>query len=201
MGKRGDTSTINARIARTWLAAMGGWKFVGEIPAPRRAVCLAVPHTATKDGLLLVLLAQSVGMKIAWMVKDAWGKGLTGPLVRAVGGVPIDRSARHGMVEQMIEEMGKREDFHLVIPPEGTRSRAEYWKSGFYRIALGAGVPVVPGFLDYEKKVGGFGPPIDLTGDVRVDMQKLRDFYGPDAARMARHPELFGPIRLREEDA
>ena len=128
------------------------------------------------------------------------GRGLTGPLVRAVGGVPIDRSGRHGMVEQMIEQMARREDFHLVIPPEGTRSRADYWKSGFYRIALGAGVPVVPGVLDYRNRTGGFGPPIAMTGDVHVDMQNIRDFYGPDAPELARYPEKFGPIRLREED-
>lgn len=186
-------------IARAWLATMGGWRFVGEVPKLRKAVYLAVPHTANQDGLLLVLLTKSVEMDIAWMVKDAWGKGLTGPMVRAFGGVPIDRSAPHGMVEQMVAEFERRDDFHLVIPPEGTRKRAECWKSGFYRIALGAKVPVVPGFLDYRNKVGGFGDPITLTGDVRVDMDAIRAFYG-DAAPMARYPEKFGPIRLREED-
>ncbi len=98
----------------------------------------------------------------------------------------------------MIEEFRRREDLYLVIPPEGTRSRADYWKSGFYHIALGAKVPILPAFLDYRNKVAGFGQPIDLVGDVRTDMDRIRSFYG-DAAVMARHPERFGPIRLREE--
>jgi 1-acyl-sn-glycerol-3-phosphate acyltransferase len=121
-----------------------------------------------------------------------------GPLIRAVGGVPIDRTQAHGMVGQMIEELGRREDFYLVIPPEGTRSRTEYWKSGFYRIALGAKVPIIPGFLDYREKVGGFGPPIEVTGDVRADMDAIRAFY-EKMKPQPRHPDQFGPIRLREE--
>lgn len=199
MAERGDRNTMQARIARATLRALGGWRFVGEAPEPRRAVCLATPHTDNMDGLLLVLLAKSVGMTMSWMVKDAWGKPPMGLVVRGVGGVPIDRSQAHGMVGQMIDEFARREDFYLVIPPEGTRSRAEYWKSGFYRIALGAKVPVVPGFLCYRKKQGGFGPPIEVTGDVRADMDRLRAFYAASDPA-PRHPDKFGPIRLREED-
>ncbi len=190
--------TLAARVARTSLRVLGGFEYVGERPKPRRAVCLAAPHTDNMDGLLLVLLAQSVGLHISWMVKDDWGRPPIGMLIRGVGGVPIDRSQPRGMVGQMIEEFERREDFYLVIPPEGTRKFSEYWKSGFYRIALGAQVPVVPGFLDYGKKQGGFGPPIDMTGDPKADMDRIRAFYEVARPR-ARYPEKFGPIRLREE--
>ena len=190
--------TLAARIARAGLWGLGGWRYSGPLPAAEKAVCLAVPHTSNLDGLLLVLLAQSVGLDISWMVKDSWGKGPVGAVVKGVGGVPIDRSQAHGMVEQMVAQFEQRERFHLVIPPEGTRSRADAWKSGFYRIALGAGVPIVPGFLDYRSKEGGFLEPIDLTGDVAKDMDRLREVYreGPE---MARYPEKFGPVRLRDE--
>jgi len=188
-----------ARAARASLRALGGWQYAGEVPKPRKAVCLALPHTDNMDGLLLVLLAQSVGMSISWMVKDTWGKPPIGPLVRAVGGIPVDRTRPHGMVGHMIEELERRDDFLLVIPPEGTRALAPYWKSGFYRIALGAKVPIIPGFLDYSTKRGGFYEPFMLTGDVHADMDRLRALYA-DARHMARHPEKFGPIRLREED-
>jgi 1-acyl-sn-glycerol-3-phosphate acyltransferase len=198
MPERGDRTSLSARLAQASLRAMGGWRFVGEIPQPRKAVCLAVPHTDNLDGLLLVLLAQSVGMSISWMIKDTWGKPPVGWLVRGVGGVTIDRSKPHGVVDEMIAEFARRDDFHLVIPPEGTRKRVEHWKSGFYHIALGASVPVVPGFLDYRSKHGCFGEPITLTGNIRADMDVLREVYR-DAAPMARHPEKFGPIRLREE--
>ena len=199
MAERGDRTSLSARLAQASLRALGGWRFVGEIPQPRKAVCLAVPHTDNLDGMLLVLLSQSVGMTISWMIKDTWGKPPVGWLVRSVGGVPIDRSKAHGVVGEMIAEFARRDDFYLVIPPEGTRKRTEYWKSGFYHIALGAGVPVVPGLLDYRKKQGSFGEPITLTGNVRADMDVLRSTYAGVAA-MARHPEMVGPIRLREEE-
>ncbi len=198
MAERGDRTSLSARMAQASLRALG-WRYVGEIPEPRKAVCLAMPHTDNMDGLLLVLLAQSVGMPISWMIKDTWGKPPVGWIVRGVGGVPVNRSKANGLVPQMIEEFARRDDFYLVIPPEGTRKRTEYWKSGFYHIALGAGVPVVPGYLDYRNKHGWFGEPIPLTGNVRADMDELRRAYDGVAA-MARYPEKVGPIRLREEE-
>lgn len=162
-------------------------------------MCLAVPHTDNMDGLLLVLIAGSVGMKISWMVKDDWTKApVVGGMVRKVGGVGIDRTQSRGVVGSMIEAFEQSEDLYLVIPPEGTRSLTDHWKSGFYRIARGADVPVIPGFLDYSRKRGGFGKPIDLTGDVAADMDKIRAFYA-DARSMAKHPEKFGPMKLKEE--
>lgn len=195
-----DRGSLSARLARTTLRAMGGWRFEGEHPSPRKAVCLAVPHTDNLDGVLLVALAASIGMSISWMVKDVWGKPPQGYLIKGVGGVPIDRTRAHGMVGQMVAEFERRDDFYLVIPPEGTRKRVDRWKSGFYHIALQAKVPVLPGYLDYRRRVGGFGEPIALTGDVRADMDAIRRFYGPDVAAMARRPDKCGPIRLREED-
>jgi 1-acyl-sn-glycerol-3-phosphate acyltransferase len=201
MATQGDSKGAGARLARASLAALGGWRYVGEVPSARRLVCLAFPHTDNLDGALLVLLARSVGLTISWMVKDAWGKGPAGALVRGAGGIPIDRSKPNGMVGQMVEAFQRADGLHLFIPPEGTRKRTEHWKSGFYRIAIGAGVPVAPAFLDYRTKTGGIGPPIPMTGDVRADMNRIREYYGPDAAAMARHPAKVGPIRLREEDA
>jgi 1-acyl-sn-glycerol-3-phosphate acyltransferase len=191
--------TIQAIIAGRALAALG-WEYVGERPRPRKFVGLAAPHTSNMDGLLMVLMAQKVGLEMSWMVKDAVNKPVLGQVVRQVGGVFIDRSAAHGVVDQMIAEFDRRDDFCLMIPPEGTRRHTDYWKSGFYHIALGAKVPIVPGFLDYALKRGGFGEPIELTGNVHTDMDAIRDFYetgnfGP------RYPEKFGPIRLREEEA
>jgi 1-acyl-sn-glycerol-3-phosphate acyltransferase len=194
-----NESKTAVAIAKAGLRALGGWRYVGATPQPPRAVCLAVPHTSNLDGLLLVLLAQSVSLPISWMVKASWARPPVGWLIDAVGGIPIDRSRAHGMVDQMVEAFAQHSRLYLVIPPEGTRSRAASWKSGFYHIALGAGVPLLPGFLDFRSKQGGFGDPIHLTGNVRADMDQLRAYYH-DAAAMARYPENFGPIRLREED-
>lgn len=175
-----------------------GWQFVGPLPPVPKWVGIAAPHTSNMDGILLVLLARSVGLEMSWMVKDALDKPVMGSLVGYAGGVFIDRSRANGVVDQMVEEFARRDRFTLIIPPEGSRSRRDTWKSGFYRIALAAKVPVVPGFLDYATKRGGFGKPIDLTGDVRKDMDAIRAFYDEHKPQ-ARYPEEFGPIVLREE--
>lgn len=175
-----------------------GWQFEGGLPPEKKYVCLAVPHTSNWDGLLLVGLLQSIGLEMQWMIKDAWVKGPLGPVMRRLGAVAINRSRSTNVVDQMIEQFQKRDRFVLGIPPEGTRSRADHWKSGFYHIALGAGVPVVPGYLDFQRKRAGLGPAITMTGDVRVDMDKIRAFY-EEKRPVAYDPASFGPIRLREE--
>lgn len=190
---------MRPRIAAAALRSLG-WEFVGQRPSPPKFVGLAVPHTSNMDGLLMVLMAQQVGLEMSWMVKDAVDKPVLGTVVRRVGGVFIDRSRANRVVDQMVEEFARRDRFCLMIPPEGTRSRREYWKSGFYHIAMGANVPVVPGFLDYGRKRGGFGEPFELTGNVEADMNRIRDFYTRGEFK-PRYPENFGPIRLREESA
>ncbi len=191
--------SLKARTAAASLRALG-WEFVTERPSPPKFVGLAWPHSANMDGLLMVLMAEQVHLDMSWMVKDAVDKPVLGSIVRGVGGVFIDRTRANGVVDQMIEEFDKRDTFALMIPPEGTRSRRDHWKSGFYHIAVGAKVPVVPGFLDYSRKQGGFGPPIDMTGDVKTDMAAIRGFYEA-GGYVGRYPEEVGPMRLREEDA
>jgi 1-acyl-sn-glycerol-3-phosphate acyltransferase len=117
--------------------------------------------------------------------------------MRWLGGVPIDRSAPGGMVASLAHELTTRDRLVLVVPAEGTRSRTEYWKSGFYRIAQQAQVPVLLGFVDKSTRSGGFGPAVPITGDVRADMDVIRAFY---AGKTGLKKDRFGPIRLREED-
>lgn len=177
-----------------------GWQFEGPLPTEEKYVCLAVPHTSNWDALLLVTLLQSIGLEMQWMIKDSWVKSPLGPALRRLGAVAINRDRATNIVQQMIEEFRRRDRFVLGIPPEGTRSRAEHWKSGFYHIAVGAQVPVVPGYLDFSRKRAGLGPAIPMTGDVRADMDRIRAFYA-EKKPVAFEPASFGPIRLREESA
>ena len=177
---------------------LAGWRFETGLPPEKKYVCLAVPHTSNWDGLLLVTLLRGIGLEMQWMIKDSWVKSPLGPVLRGLGAVAVDRDKSTNMVDQMIEQFRKRDHFALGIPPEGTRSRAPHWKSGFYRIALGAGVPVVPGYLDFKRKRAGLGPAITMTGDVRADMDRLRAFY-EEKKPVAYEPANFGPIQLREE--
>ncbi len=177
-----------------------GWTFEGEAPRVKKYVCIAYPHTSNWDGLVMIAIATSLRLDARWMIKDTWTKGPLGAAMRHLGAMAIDRSSSHGVVAQMIEEFRLRDRFVLGIPPEGTRGRADYWKSGFYHIAVGAGVPVVPGYIDFDRRRVGLGPPITMTGEVRADMDRIRDFYASKKLR-AYDPANVGPIRLREESA
>ena len=116
--------------------------------------------------------------------------------MRWFGGVPVNRRSRQNSVQQLAAEFACRKEFRLAIAPEGTRDRAEFWKSGFYFIACEAQVPIVLGMLDYKNKVGGLYEVIHPTGDIHADMEQIREFY---SGVQGRYPDDFGPIRLREE--
>ena len=190
--------TMSSRLARVGLWMLRGWRIETPYPDEPKAVILAGPHTTNLDGLLLVLLTRSIGSDAKWMVKDTWTKAPIGWLTRPVGAIGVNRKRSTGLVGQMVEQFDERDEFHLLIPPEGTRSYAEHWKTGFYRIALEAGVVVVPAYVDYRSRRGGFGEAYTLTGDRRVDMDHFREFYA-EGAEMARHPAKYGPVRLDDE--
>jgi 1-acyl-sn-glycerol-3-phosphate acyltransferase len=177
---------------------LAGWKFETPVPVEKKYVALGVPHTSNWDGVMLLALSQSVGMKISFMIKNDWVRGPVGEVLRRFGAVSIDRTRANNVVQAMIDELRRSDELALVIPPEGTRGRTEYWKSGFYHIAMGAGVPVIPSYLDYRRKRAGVGPAIHLTGNVSADMDRIRAFYQTNGAH-PRYPANFGPIRLREE--
>lgn len=189
---------MNERRLRSAPLRLAGWALEGDVPSEKKYVCLAFPHTSNWDGVLLVAVAQSVGLELSWMIKREWVRGPVGAVLRRLGAVAIDRSGAHHVVTEMIERFKTHDRIVLAIPPEGTRRRVAYWRSGFYHIAMGAGVPVVPAYLDYRRKRAGLGPAIRLTGDARADMDAIRAFYARIGAE-ARIPENVSPIRLRDE--
>ena len=119
-----------------------------------------------------------------------------GPLLVRWGGVPVNRRERTGFIEQMEDEFRRNEVFRLAIAPEGTRSRTDHWKSGFYHLARAAGVPLALGYIDYPSREIGIGAYVELTGDQAADMERLRAFY---EGRRGRHPQNQSPIRLRDD--
>ncbi len=187
---------MKKRIAH-WLLKRGGWKIEGEPPTDKHFVLIAAPHTSNWDLLYLLAFAAVFDIKISWLAKHSLFYPPMGWIMRALGGIPIVRHKKSNVVDAMVEEFNSRPELVLVVPTEGTRSRVEYWKSGFYYIAVGANVPVVPSYLDYGNKRGGFGPAIKPAGDFGSDMRYFREFYGD---KIGKFPELFGPVRLKEED-
>ncbi len=179
------------------LLGLLGWTRHVEDEVPERAVIIAAPHTSNWDFFFLLLFAWSFGVRLSFVGKHTLFRGPMGPVMRLFGGVPVDRSKPGGLVGQLANEIARAPRIGLVIPAEGSRSRRDYWKSGFYRIAEVSGVPISLSFLDYERKVGGFGPCFAPTGDLKRDMDRIRAFY---ADKKGLNPELFGPVRLREEE-
>ena len=174
-----DTPVI--RTLMRWLAIcilkVAGWKAEGQKPDISRYVIIAAPHTSNWDFLYTVCLAFIFRIKPYIMMKAAWFRWPLGPLFKWLGAIPIDRSKSNNVVAQSISAFNEADELVMIIPPSGTRSKVLYWKTGFYHIANGAGVPIVLGYLDYGRKVGGLGPAFVPTGDIDADMVQIRDFY------------------------
>lgn len=179
-----------------WFLRRGGWKIEGERPQDDSFVLIAAPHTSNWDLPYMLAFAAVFDIEVKWMAKHGLFYPPMGWILRAMGGMPIVRHKNQNVVSAMVETFKRDRKLVLVVPTEGTRGRAEYWKSGFYHIARGAGVAIVPSYLDYGRRAGGFGPALQPSGDIGADMQYFRDFYSPMTGKF---PEKFGPIRLREE--
>ena len=169
---------------------------VGSPPDVPVCVVVAAPHTSNWDFILTMAIAWANGIDPVWLGKKELFVGPFAPMFRALGGVPVDRAAPAGLVDAVIGMAGTGRHRAIIIPPEGTRSKKELWKSGFRRIAIGADVPVALCFLDKPSRSGGFGPTIEMTADVVADMDKIRAFY---ADKYGVKPGRFTPPLLREE--
>ncbi|MBV55329.1 MAG: glycerol acyltransferase [Gammaproteobacteria bacterium] len=173
-----------------------GWQKAGQVPSARNMVIIAAPHTTNWDFIFLLAAAYSFGISVNWLGKDSLFRSPLGPILRYLGGVPVDRSKRNNLVQSLSAQIEHGSGIALVIPPSGTRRKTEYWKSGFYRIAEAAQIPLVCGYLDYQKKEAGLGPAF-LPSDLSRDMNRIREFYEPIVGK---NPENKSRIRLREED-
>jgi 1-acyl-sn-glycerol-3-phosphate acyltransferase len=187
---------MKKRLAR-WLLRVTGWELVGNRPLHSKYVLIAAPHTSNWDFPLMLLFAAAFEIKVSWVAKHSLFHPPMGWIMRALGGIPIVRHKQGNMVTALAEKFLEAPRLVLVVPTEGTRDHSQYWKSGFYHIARRAGVPIVPSFLDFGSRRGGFGPALNTTGDIRADMQYFRDFY---AGMTGKFPDQFGPVRLKEEE-
>ncbi len=165
-----------------------GWKAIVTIPEPKKSIICVAPHTSNWDFLIGELFYWILGRKSSFLIKKSWFFFPIGYLLRTLGGVPVDRSKRTSVTEQMVDEFAKRESFHLAITPEGTRGLVKKWKMGFYHIAVKAGVPIQLAYIDYKKKEMGINTIIYPTGDEVADLAKIQDFYKDINAC---HPEKF----------
>lgn len=183
------------RVLAKVLLRASRWRTTGEVP--RKGILVGAPHTSNWDWVLTMLLAWDSGVTIRLLVKKEFFRGPVGWLLLRTGAVPLDRSDPGATIRRLVGESVTDETFLLGIAAEGTRSRVEHWKSGFYRISQQTGLPITLAFLDGPSRTVGWGPTFALTGDVSVDMDRIRAFY---ADKTGIRPELASPPRLREED-
>ncbi|WP_344063487.1 1-acyl-sn-glycerol-3-phosphate acyltransferase [Microbacterium pumilum] len=177
--------------------ACSRWALVTEAAPSRPAVLLGAPHTSNWDFVLMLGIAWRLGIPVRWLGKASLFRGWRGPVMRRLGGIPVDRDDASRVVADVVARIRAGDVFGLVVTPDGTRGRSPYWKSGFYRIAREAGMPVTLGYVDRTTMTTGLGPTVELTGDVHADMEVIRAFYADKAGL---RPELRTEPRLRDED-
>jgi 1-acyl-sn-glycerol-3-phosphate acyltransferase len=186
--------TWRQRAALRVLNAIGWTFYFKPLPGPH-GIVVVYPHTSNWDFPIGLLAKWAIDVKFRWLAKDSLFRGPMGALMRYWGGVAIDRSSPQGAIRRLAQTMHAADWFWLAITPEGTRSYRPYWKSGFYRIALTADVPVLLVSLDYGRKVIDVTHTLTMTGDEAADMAAIAQVY--DGVR-ALYPEKAAPIRLAD---
>ena len=165
-----------------------GWRIEGSFPELPKCVTIGAPHTSNWDFFFGICAVFALGLRFDWIGKHTLFRPPFGAFMRSLGGTPLNRQKTEGAVEQIVAIMNSHESYILCLAPEGTRSRVRRWKTGFYNIALQAGVPIVPAYIDYRRKVVGFGPAFEPTGDVEREVAEIQAFY---RGFVARHPARF----------
>jgi 1-acyl-sn-glycerol-3-phosphate acyltransferase len=169
-----------------------GWTLVDTPERPAKAVLIAYPHTSNWDAVYALLVKLALGLDAHWAGKDTMFRWPFGGLLRRIGGVPVNRRHRTGFVDQMAAEFASRPQFLLILSPEGTRSLTPGWKTGFYRIALQAQVPIGLAFMDYARREAGILAYLTLSGDPQKDIDAIAEHY---RHRLGKHAELASPVR------
>ncbi|PFG36973.1 acyltransferase-like protein [Flavimobilis soli] len=201
MIRPGSPYCVRMRIRRG--IARLGWKISPwthrstVVPTDGVGVLIGAPHTSNWDFILMLGIAWDLGLKVKYLGKHTLFKPPFGWVMRLLGGIPVDRSNPAGIVTDIVDRVRSGEGFYLVVTPEGTRSSGRYWKSGFHRIAVEAGLPITLGYVDRDTMTTGLGMTFVPTGDVRKDMDVVREFYQDKSGF---RPEFRTEPRLREEE-
>lgn len=166
-----------------------GWKVVGGLPEGlKKCVLIVAPHTSNWDFIIGRMAFAVLGIRARFLIKKEIFKPYLAPVIRRLGGIPVDRSKSSQMVEQVAALFDRYDSLYVVITPEGTRKLVTNWKRGFYYIALKANVPIALGYLDYKEKKCGIGQVMTPSGDFNKDFPSIESFY---RGRRAKYPEKF----------
>jgi 1-acyl-sn-glycerol-3-phosphate acyltransferase len=183
---------LSRKILKTF-----GWKTVSEQEKHRKCILIGAPHTSNWDFPLTLLSLWALDVKFSWVAKHSIFVGPFDYLFRKLGGIPVDRKVRTGFLKNMVQSFDESDDLILAIAPEGTRSKTDHWKAGFYNIAIKADLDICLGYIDYPRKTVGLGPLLKPSGDVAADFEKLRAFYSD---KTGKYPENHSTITLRDRE-
>jgi 1-acyl-sn-glycerol-3-phosphate acyltransferase len=192
ISKSAESPTIQQQLARA-ATKLFGWKVDVAEPPPNKCVIIGAHHTSNWDFFAALALKFSANLKINFLMKDSLFGGPLGWMMSKLGGIPVNRSTRANLVEQLTERFKQSETLRIALSPEGTRRQTSHWKTGFYYIALGANVPIVMGYADYVRKVVGLGPLLHPSGDIQSDFNLIRAFY---ANIIPRYPHKASQMAL-----
>jgi len=173
-------NTLLRSFSRVFLR-LAGWKVLGALPAEaHKSVLIAAPHTSNWDLPYTLMVAFVLRLNVYWIGKASIFRFPFGPLMRWLGGIAVDRSKTNNLVAASAQAISEAQgSLQLIVPPEGTRSKTRYWKTGFYHIAVSARVPIVMAYMDYERRISGLGPMFLPSGDIEADMVQIKAFYAP----------------------
>lgn len=167
---------FSSTVGRT-LLGLSGWRFEGVVPNVPKAVVIVVPHTSNWDFIVGVVAVFALGLRASFLGKHTLFDFPLGPMMRWLGGLPVDRRSARGVVEGTVALFDQTDQLILGLSPEGTRKSVDRWKTGFYYVALEAGVPIIPVAFDYTRKVIRFGERFDPTGEIEDDLMVLEGFF------------------------
>ena len=172
----------------TFFFGLIGWKSVLNVEIPSKCVFCVAPHTSNWDFILGIIFYKSMGGTIHFLIKREWFFFPMNVIFKSLGGIPVDRSKKSFISEQMVTLFHSNAYFRLAITPEGTRKRSAKWKTGFYYIALNAGVPITLAYIDYSKKEIGVIKNFYPSGNEKQDIEEIKQHY---LHIRAKHPKKF----------
>jgi 1-acyl-sn-glycerol-3-phosphate acyltransferase len=184
-----DTPVINTllRALSIVFLKLAGWKVEGQLPANgQKCVLIAAPHTSNWDLPYTLMVAFVLRLHVYWIGKRQLFGFPFRHTMMWLGGIPVARETSSNLVAASVDAIKAAQGpLQLIVPPEGTRNKTRYWKTGFYYIAVGAQVPIVIAYMDYERKISGLGPVFHPTGNIEADMLAIKAFYAPFKGRNA----------------
>ncbi len=184
------------KLSRLILKAFG-WNVTGKAPQMQKFVIIGAPHTSNWDFPLTLLGLTAIGLRFSWIGKHTIFKGPLGIFFKKIGGIPVNRTARTNFIDEMVDAFATRDRLKLAIAPEGTRSKKDHWKAGFYHIAVRANTKICLGYIDYPTKTIGLGPTLMPSKDIVADFEIIKAFYH---GKSGKFPENESTIRLREKE-